>query len=378
MQITKEINVELQEDKQTRIVHAIQYDTNSRKIKINLMEGAEKYVIETGVIATIYAIKPSGLSIYNNCVISDNSIIATLTTQMLAENGTVNCQIELVKGSQVLTSFEFAISVKRSVVKSNAIESEDESTVFVELIRQANEATTSANSAAESATDAAIRAQEIVDDAELILNGDLSNKTVAFTQAASRVNIANGESFKVMFGKIQKFFTDLSVTGIGAFAKITNNLTTSTTGTLLDASQGYAVNNMITNLTTRVNNLGKELYPVGALYMSTITANPSTYIGGTWVAWGTGKVPVAVDTSQTEFNTVEKSGGAKTHTLSTNEMPIHNHQSNHYLGSTSGVMQGYLGVNGTISGVATSSTGGGAAHNNLQPYITCYMWKRTA
>lgn len=62
---------------------------------------------------------------------------------------------------------------------------------------------------------------------------------------------------------------------------------------------------------------------------------------GTWVAWGAGRVPVGVDTAQTEFNTVEKTGGEKTHTLATNEMPRHNHMLGqmydgyHLTGSTS-------------------------------------------
>ena len=122
------------------------------------------------------------------------------------------------------------------------------------------------------------------------------------------------------------------------------------------------------------------IYPVGSIYMSVSSTTPATLFGGTWSAWGTGRVPVAIDASQTEFNTVEKTGGAKTHTLSVNEMPSHNHTVTvSWLGEEGG---GYPpgttfpSVNASTTG--TTWAGGGQAHYNLQPYITCYMWKRTA
>lgn len=67
------------------------------------------------------------------------------------------------------------------------------------------------------------------------------------------------------------------------------------------------------------------IYPVGSIYMSVNSTNPQNLFGGTWVAWGTGRVPVGIDTSQTEFNAVEKTGGEKTHKLKVSEMPSHDH-----------------------------------------------------
>lgn len=153
------------------------------------------------------------------------------------------------------------------------------------------------------------------------------------------------------------------------------------------------------------------MHPIGSLEFNVTGTNPGTYLGGTWIAWGTGRVPVGVDTGQTEFNTVEKTGGFKTHTLVTAEMPAHFHGgatgnvSNDHThtipgkssdtttaGGSSirvtdvGGLGGGLGTtgSGTTGGSsanhnhAISSEGGGGAHNNLQPYITCYVWKRTA
>ena len=126
------------------------------------------------------------------------------------------------------------------------------------------------------------------------------------------------------------------------------------------------------------------VHPVGAIYMSVSPVNPGTLFGGTWVAWGVGRVPLGVDTAQTEFNTVEKTGGAKTHTLTVAEIPSHSHAAwIHGGGSTttsafnwqsSSTARSYFGNDADL----IRDTGGGGAHNNLQPYITKYIWTRTA
>lgn len=122
------------------------------------------------------------------------------------------------------------------------------------------------------------------------------------------------------------------------------------------------------------------LYPVGSIHMSVNSANPSTYFGGTWVSWGAGRVPVGVNASDSSFSTVEKTGGEKTHTLTIDEIPSHSHYlvvTNYYVDP--GTMEIAMDRDDVASGVYnTSDTGGGQSHNNLQPYITCYMWKRTA
>ena len=271
------------------------------------------------------------------------------------------------------------------------------------------------------------------------------------------------------------------------------------------------------NKYTTVQEVKEMMHPVGSIYMSTSSTNPSSLFGGTWVAWGSGRVPVGVNTSDGNFNTVEKTGGESTHKLTVAEMPSHTHtftgravtsggnsvtpsasftgkavttgnnsttptasftgkavntgnqsagHTHTFSGTTSeggehrhdqtvtaptnGTLKGradyvtdannlnvytqgsYTGragshthtFSGTTSGISAnhthtvtaagsvslastththsvtasgtvslagtshthsvtaagsnSSTGGGAAHNNLQPYITCYMWKRTA
>ena len=82
-------------------------------------------------------------------------------------------------------------------------------------------------------------------------------------------------------------------------------------------------------------------YRVGDLFLTTIATNPSSYLGGTWELFGPGRCLVCVDTSQSEFNSVKKTGGEKTHTLNTNEMPSHSH-SLKYSDSDTGFGGNYL------------------------------------
>ena len=127
----------------------------------------------------------------------------------------------------------------------------------------------------------------------------------------------------------------------------------------------------------------ENIYPVGSIYMSATAATTSevaAMFGGTWEAFGVGRTLVGVDPEDDDFAEAELTGGEKTHTLTVDEIPSHYHGGIKTVSSeTSGNQQ--QGVNtGRYYGndLNTSSTGGGQAHNNLQPYITCYMFKRIA
>lgn len=127
------------------------------------------------------------------------------------------------------------------------------------------------------------------------------------------------------------------------------------------------------------------IYPIGSIYMSVNNVNPSQYFGGTWEVWGAGKVPVGVDVSDGDFSTSEKTGGEKTHKLTANEMPSHRHTMGDYTDNFGGAGNYYYPTcikswtpSSGWKSFNVNNTGGDQAHNNLQPYITCYMWKRTA
>ena len=153
------------------------------------------------------------------------------------------------------------------------------------------------------------------------------------------------------------------------------------------------------NGTLKVNNnaILTNLFPVGSIYMSVNNTNPSTYFGGTWVAWGSGRVPVGVNTSDSDFSTVEKTGGSKAlqqhnHTGTTDGAGAHNHQvgaDDDAVGGGTWTSVHKAGTSGAGRLVTTSDVGnhthtfttgnaGSGNSGNLQPYITCYMWKRTA
>jgi microcystin-dependent protein len=84
-----------------------------------------------------------------------------------------------------------------------------------------------------------------------------------------------------------------------------------------------------------------------------------------------GRVPVGLDSSQTEFDALGETGGAKTHTLTEAQMPSHIHTSSW---TQTFVAGGGISVVAVIPGGSANfnvgATGGGGAHNNLQPYIT--------
>lgn len=121
------------------------------------------------------------------------------------------------------------------------------------------------------------------------------------------------------------------------------------------------------------------IYPVGSIFISTSSANPATTMGGTWTRYGQGRVLVGVNESDTDFSTAGKTGGEKTHLQTVDEMPSHTHGfrgggENNYVRVEPSSTYGYSGN----SDKTTNATGGNKPFNIMQPYITTYMWLRTA
>jgi hypothetical protein len=130
----------------------------------------------------------------------------------------------------------------------------------------------------------------------------------------------------------------------------------------------------------------QTLYPVGELFITRQAGNPNGILGfGTWVAYGAGKTLVGFNTGDPNFGALDQTGGELTHTLAVGEIPAHSHTFNKIISENAGSQMqdggeaGYAYVANTSSGaLSVNNTGGGGAHNNLQPYITVYFWKRTA
>ena len=129
---------------------------------------------------------------------------------------------------------------------------------------------------------------------------------------------------------------------------------------------------------------------VGQVIMSTTlstAAAVAAVYGGTWEAWGQGRVPVGVDPNDSDFNAPNKTGGAKTVTLQESQLPKHRHPvDNNQSGGTYDMTDKYeLYVSNNNATLRTDHwcrftglAGGGEAHQNMPPYRTLYMWKRTA
>lgn len=133
-------------------------NTNAIPISFHIAD----YQIPEGAEARIYLRKPSGAEVYNSAVIEENAVIVQPTTQMYAEDGEAIGQLQTIKDTTVAASFAVVFCIHKNIISDSAIESKDEFGILDTLINQAREeiknaqnATSAANTAAESATTAA-------------------------------------------------------------------------------------------------------------------------------------------------------------------------------------------------------------------------------
>ena len=123
-------------------------------------------------------------------------------------------------------------------------------------------------------------------------------------------------------------------------------------------------------------------YPVGAIYISAVSTSPASLFGGAWTQI---KDRFLYSVGDTAF--AGQQGGEISHTLTINEIPYHSHNTyadDNFCAYSTGnnnewkqaLVNAYNGT--TISDKWIGFTGGGAAHNNMPPYLTVYMWQRVA
>ena len=205
-----------------------------------------------------------------------------------------------------------------------------------------------------------------------------------------------------------------TISGSGAaWGDITGTLSAQTDlQTALDAKQ--ALDADLTDLADGTLTASKvQAFPIGAVFISVVSTDPATLLGyGTWSAIGAGKMLVGLDSGDTDFDTAEETGGAKTKTIAQANLPnistgagtAHTHVQdthNHVItelrdattgGSTTNIAltadtSSTTGTKTTGSRVATNQDeaahthslgGSGTALNVVNPYLTVYIWKRTA
>lgn len=231
----------------------------------------------------------------------------------------------------------------------------------------------------------------------------MSNYTKS-TNFATKDALASGNPLKIVKGtEIDTEFNNIA-TAVATKADLasptftgTPSLPTGTTG----VTQSFGNNTTALATTAFVQAAMAALHPVGSIYINaTNSTNPGTLLGfGTWTAFGAGRVPVGFDSGNALFDTAEETGGSAdaitvshTHTATTTSTDAgHTHgilgasgqrdpaNSNTYvrttLGSATASETGYANITSTTT---VSSTGSSGTNANYQPYITVYMWKRTA
>lgn len=127
-----------------------------------------------------------------------------------------------------------------------------------------------------------------------------------------------------------------------------------------------------------ISTILSKVYPIGSIYMSVNSASPATLFGGTWE-----RIKDQFLLAAGDKYAAGKTGGEATHTLTENEIPAHRHSI--WFPNAGGEQSAAIGYPEAGSkntwyaeASKTAGAGGGAAHNNMPPYLTVHVWKRTA
>ena len=221
-------------------------------------------------------------------------------------------------------------------------------------------------------------------------NTDIGGINIAEGCAPSGINNAIRELMAQV--KDMQSGTDADNFTIGGNLAVTGTTALTGSATAPTATFGDSTTKVAT--TAFVQAALAAVYPVGSIYTNaTSSTNPATLLGfGTWVAFGAGRVMVGFNASDPLFDAAEETGGSKdaivvSHTHSVTD-PGHAHSTregtflqNSGSGFTTGtdISSGRTVTTSTVStGISISTTGSSGTNANLQPYITVYMWKRTA
>ena len=223
---------------------------------------------------------------------------------------------------------------------------------------------------------------------------------VKSTNFATKDSLSAGDINKIVKGtEIDTEFNNIAT----AISTKADTASPTFTGTVtlpsgaVGVTQSYGDNDTSLATTAFVQAALQALYPVGSIYTNATNAtNPATLFGfGTWTAFGAGRVPVGFDSTNALFDAAEETGGSAdaiivshTHTATVTDAG-HSHQvdsGNQRTLQTGGVglsddgtaTANATGTSTTGISVAISTTGSSGTNANYQPYITVYMWKRTA
>lgn len=372
------------------LIHAVQGENGSRIFKFTVIGTDGEILNLSDCEANFYVSKNDGTVSMLPTVISENSAQVTLTKQACAVSGDNDCWLQIIKANK--TAELRVDNLVLRVQKCNfdgAVESGNEFATITQKIVEANGAIKNANQAADNVRkDGAQAIQEINQNFNSAMTGFTQEIDAAVKKAEDAAGAAEGIAKQAAISTINTQKNQPNgIAGLNSNGKLMQMPTATDVGAV-PTSRTINGKPLTSNITLTVDDIGTSAiflasHRVGDLYFTTTPTNPSTVVGGTWAAWGGGRTPVGVNPADTDFKTVEKTGGEKTHVLTEAEIAPHSHIETVYWNA---------GGSGTAHPAAieagdpkkygglvarTENTGGGQAHNNLQPYITCYIWKRT-
>lgn len=388
------------------LIHAVQGENGSRIFDFTVIGTDGEILNLSDCEANFYVSKNDGTVSMLPTVISENSAQVTLTQQACTVSGDNDCWLQIIKANKTaeLRVDNLVLRVQKCNL-DGAVESSNEFVTLTQKIVEANEAIKNANQAADDVRkDGAQAIQEINQDFNTAMIGFNKEIDAAVKKAEDAAGAAEGIAEQAAISTINTQKNQPNgIAGLNSNGKLMQMPTATDVGAV-PTSRTINGKALTSNITITAADIGTNAiflasHPVGSLFETTVSTNPGTLYGGTWAAWGGGRVPVGVNTADSDFNTVEKTGGKKTER---HEFKIG--YKGYYgtaVGSDDNMIQAYkystssygtyayegsaqAGVNAGIQASANtrdvaqaSSTGDTSETGIVQPYITCYIWKRT-
>lgn len=442
------------------VVTAMQGEINSRFLEITITDKGNFFNL-TGKTVMVYMTKPDGKIIFNSCSVVDapnGKINVSLTSQMSIVAGVVkDFEVHIIGNDKSrLKVSGICLKIKGTSNVDEAIESTNEFTALIEALKKADEsleyvieflaekeqeidqivsqkmqdvtsdfnesmtsftqqvnaAVTSANQATQAAqqatakveADGAQAIQEIKQNFNTAMTGFNQEIDTAVKKAEDAAGAAEETAEQAAIDTIntQKNHPN-GIAGLDGSGKLIQMPTAADVGAV-PTSRTINGKALTGNITITAADIGTGAiflasHPVGSLFETTVSTNPGTLYGGTWAAWGGGRVPVGVNTADSDFNTVEKTGGKKTerhefkigykgyygtavgsddNMIQAYKYSTSSYGTYAYEGSTQASVNAGIQVSTNTRDVAqASSTGDTSETSIVQPYITCYIWKRT-
>ena len=388
------------------LIHAVQGENGSRIFKFTVIGTDGEILSLSDCEANFYVSKNDGTVSMLPTVISENSAQVTLTQQACAVSGDNDCWLQIIKANE--TAELRVDNLVLRVQKCNfdgAVESSNEFVTLTQKITEANEAIKNANQAADDVRqDGAQAIQEINQNFSTAMTGFNQEIDTAVKKAEDAAGAAEETAEQAAIDTIntQKNHPN-GIAGLDGSGKLIQMPTAADVGAV-PTSRTINGKALTGNITITAADIGTGAiflasHPVGSLFETTVSTNPGTLYGGTWAAWGGGRVPVGVNTADSDFNTVEKTGGKKTerhefkigykgyygtavgsddNMIQAYKYSTSSYGTYAYEGSTqAGVNAGIQASANTRDVAQASSTGDTSETSIVQPYITCYIWKRT-